>query len=70
MFSSEEFRIALPTMMLLNAISFPIGGGLIAILASRYSAKESIAIIAVIAIIFFFLFNSLVKIIKGKTYEP
>ncbi|PIT08184.1 hypothetical protein BGI40_06880 [Snodgrassella communis] len=53
MFNTSEFKNVLPAMMLLNAISFPIGGILISIFTRFYSAKESVAIVAIVAIISF-----------------
>jgi hypothetical protein len=52
MFNTSEFKNVLPAMMLLNAISFPIGGILISIFTRFYSAKESVAIVAIISFIF------------------
>lgn len=60
-FKDDEFKAVLPSMMLLNAISFPLGGGLVSVFSNVYNELLTMSIISLIDIIivillYFFLF--------------
>ena len=61
-FKDDEFKAVLPSMMLLNAISFPLGGVLVSVFSNIYNELFTMSIISLIDIIiviflYFLLFS-------------
>lgn len=68
-FKDDEFKAALPSMMLLNAISFPLGGGLVSAFSNNYNELLTMSIISLIDIIIVVFLYFLLFLFRSKFNE-